>query len=183
MKKSIMKLLIYLLIGFLIIDLSCDCAVSKISSVRKIWPYRKLSIKSFLQYVKFTKVDCITSGMTCSKLKCNVKPISREKSFMNINCESLARPINNFKVTSYYNAIWKKKLNFSTVLRLFMENKFGRKFETDFQSERFTCMLNSRQHRFVPCFQRRCWLVEPHFSLMHPQVSLHGCTIRKVKLF
>lgn len=44
------------------------------------------NIKSF-QYGKITKADCSSSGKTCSKPFCNVKPMNRFLSFMNFGCD------------------------------------------------------------------------------------------------
>lgn len=47
------------------------------------------------KYIKFTKVTCNSSNLTCTNIKCRVKPISRDEGYFNLRCQ-LAKPMRDF---------------------------------------------------------------------------------------
>jgi hypothetical protein len=46
------------------------------------------------QYLMYTKVVCSSSNLTCTNLKCRVKPVSRVVGHFNLQC-NLERPVRN----------------------------------------------------------------------------------------
>jgi hypothetical protein len=47
----------------------------------------KKRLFSHPQYAKISRVQCSTSGKTCANFSCKLKPISRNETLMNFNCD------------------------------------------------------------------------------------------------
>ena len=73
----------------------------------------------FLKYAKITKVECSSTGKTCTNPKCNVVFVARNYSYMNVGCD-LKKPLMKFKVSKdkLQEKILTSNLNFSFNFRL-----------------------------------------------------------------
>jgi hypothetical protein len=89
---------------FLLTDVAFSKPPTNVNSFHELNNFNNLIFWNILQYYKFTKVECSSSGKTSNQIFCNVKAISRNQTMLNFGC-SLLRPIDNFYVR--FSKTWK----------------------------------------------------------------------------